>query len=158
MIALSTASLVGFAQSPVKFGIGVDAQFPIGDFGDVSSFGIGGSVQANYTLDPTLDLTLQAGYINFNGKDIPNTNLKFDNSGVIPVLAGIEYNFTPQVFASGQLGAGFGTEKNSNTSFVYAPGIGYKFTPNFNLLLKYTGYSAKSTTSSTVGVRLGYTF
>ncbi|WP_255154742.1 outer membrane beta-barrel protein [Ferruginibacter sp. HRS2-29] len=156
---IAIASLGASAQSNLKFGIGVDGQLPIGDFNDAYKIGFGGSVKANYSLDATLDLTLSAGYISFSGKDIPNTNLKYANFDMIPVLAGIEYNFgASKVYASAQLGAGFGTKSGSKTAFAYAPGVGYKFTPNLDLLLKYTGYSYKGGTNSTVGLRLGYTF
>ncbi len=159
VVALTAASFAGFAQnSNVKFGIGLETAFPLGTFGDAYSFGIGGSAQANFVLDPTLDLTLQAGYISFQGKTV--NGFKFPSIGYVPLLGGIEYKFTPQVFGSAQLGVTFATGNGaSGTAFTYAPGIGYKFTENFNALLKYTGYSAKGGSSSnTVGVRLGYTF
>ena len=85
--------------------------------------------------------------------------------GLIPVLAGIKYSFTPQVYASAQLGVSFSTEKDGGSNFTYAPGIGYKFSENFDILAKYTGYSvkssgsgSKSTSLNTGGIRLAYTF
>jgi hypothetical protein len=158
---IAIASLGASAQTNVKFGIGIDGQFPIGDFGDRSSFGVGGSAKANFVLDANLDATISAGYINFSGKDYTIGGVTFDggNSGIVPVLAGIEYRFgTSMVYGSAQVGAGFGTESGAKTAFVYAPGVGYKFTPSLDLLVKYTGYSFKGGTSSTIGLRLGYTF
>jgi hypothetical protein len=159
IMALTAASVAGYSQnSNVKFGVGLEAAFPLGNFGDAYSFGIGGSAQANFVLDPTLDLTLQAGYISFQGKTV--NGYKSPTIGYVPVLGGIEYKFTPQVFGSAQLGATFLTGNGaSGTAFTYSPGIGYKFTDNFNVLLKYTGYSEKnSDNTGTIGLRLGYTF
>lgn len=156
--ALTAASFGVQAQdtSPLKFSLGVEAALPIGDFADVSSFGIGGTVQADYMAAESLALTLNAGYISFSGKTI--LGQKLDASGFIPVLAGIKYYFTPQLYGSGQLGVTFGDEKGAGSIFTYAPGLGYKFSENFDGLIKYTGYSQSGGSISTVGVRLAYTF
>ncbi len=163
MAAFFTAVTMGaFAQSeksqPLHFSVGLEAALPFGDYGDVYSFGIGGSVQGNYWLDETLALTLNAGYMNYSGKTV--NGYKYASTGMVPVLAGIEYNFTPNVFASGQLGLTFGTEKGAGSNFTYAPGVGYRFSPNFSALLKYTGMSVKGGGSSfsAAGLRVAYTF
>ena len=176
-LAVIAATLSASAQtktsvSPVKVSLGVDAVAPFGDFAKSSSFGIGGSLQGDYNVDPTLALTLSAGYIDFLGKSqtytnpgVGNVTVKNPDFGLIPVLAGIKYSFTPQVYASAQLGVAFSTKKNGGSNFTYAPGIGYKFSDNFDILAKYTGYSVKNsgtgtknTSLNTAGVRLAYTF
>jgi hypothetical protein len=142
------------ATSKLKFSVGVEAAAPIGDFGDFSSFGIGGTAQADYWVAPELALTLQSGYIKFLEKNSNGLEL-----GIIPVMAGIKYNFTPQLYGSAQLGTGIFTGGgNSESTFSYAPGIGYKFSDHVDALLKYTGYTKDSETSSTVGLRVAYTF
>ncbi|MEJ7609984.1 MAG: outer membrane beta-barrel protein [Ferruginibacter sp.] len=160
------------AVKKFRFGVGVEAALPIGDFQEIAGFGIGGSVQGDYNVDPSLAITLNAGYISFSGKDVTinvagvNFTTKYPNTGLVPVLAGIQYKFTPQFFASAQLGIAFSTEEDGGSNFTYAPGIGYKFTPNFDALLKYTGYSVKSSGTSggsasalnTIGLRVAYTF
>ncbi len=157
--------------SGLKFSLGLEAALPIGDFNKTSSFGIGGSVQGDYWIDPTLAITLNAGYINFSGKDysivIPGfgtTTVKGADFGLIPVLGGIKYKFTPELYGSAQLGVSLSTEKNGGSNFTYAPGIGYYFSPNFDALLKYTGYSVKgsggtgNSALNTIGLRIAYTF
>ncbi len=167
-VAIVAAAFGASAQkndaSKLKFSVGVEAAAPIGDFGDASSFGIGGSVQGDYWVAPELAITLNAGYINFIGKDqkfaVPGGTItvKGADFGLIPVLAGIKYNFTPQLYGSAQIGAAFSTESNGGTLLNYAPGVGYKFSDHVDALLKYTGYSKDSHTSSAVGVRVAYTF
>lgn len=157
-LAIVAAAFGANAQSndgsKLKFSIGVEAAAPIGDFGDISSFGIGGTAQADYWVAPELALTLQSGYIKFMEKD--NNGLKL---GVIPVMAGIKYNFTPQFYGSAQLGTGIFTGGGESTStFSYAPGLGYKFSDNLDALLKYTGYSKDGSSLNTIGVRVAYTF
>ena len=182
--ALAVASFAVNAQdaSPIKFSVGADLALPVGDFidndafevkfNDVYSWGAGLSLQGTYAVDESLGLTLNLGYLNYFGKDYEGE--KAESLGVIPVLAGIEYNFTPQVFASAQLGYSFYTGKFLSDSdlkmngFTYAPGIGFRFTPNFSALLKYQGASVKIKEDggdeslkgnlNHIGLRLAYTF
>jgi hypothetical protein len=156
--ALTATSFAVQAQDtkPLKFSIGLEAALPVGDFADVSSFGIGGSLQGDYSVAEKLALTLNAGYISFSGKTV--NGFKYGSSGFIPVLAGFKYDLTPQLYASAQLGVTFSDEKNSGSVFTYAPGLGYKFSENVDALLKYTGYSKDGNSLSTVGLRIAYTF
>lgn len=163
--AFTAISFLGQAQddasNPLKFSIGVEAALPLGTFGDAYSFGIGGSVQGDYSIAESLDLTLNAGYISFSGKTEQiggGISFKYPTIGYIPVLAGIKYHFSEQLYGSAQLGATFTDQKGSGSAFTYAPGIGFKFTPNVDALLKYTGYSSDGSSSNTIGLRLAYTF
>lgn len=153
---LALVSFGAFAQDekPLKFSLGADVALPMGDFGKASSLGIGGSAQANYNLDESLALTLNAGYMNYTYK----SSVGGGSAGIVPVLAGIEYNFTPQVFGSGQLGMSFSTTSGGGSSFTYAPGVGFRFGENFSALLKYQAWSKSSVTSSQIGLRLAYSF
>ncbi len=156
--ALTAASFAGKAQDeaqPLAFSIGLEAALPMGNLADYVSFGIGGSAQVDYTIAPTLALTLNAGYIHMSAKDdFPGLS----SVGYIPVMGGIKYAFTEQLYGSAQLGATFYSKSGGGTSFTYAPGIGYKFSPNFDILLKYTGWSQKDVEESALGLRLAYTF
>ena len=156
--ALAVASFAVKAQDekPLKFSVGAEVHLPIGDMGDAYSVGFGGTVQADYALDEQLALTLNTGYLNFSGKKIGG--FKVPSAGLVPVLAGIKYTFAGNVYGSAQLGASFGTEKGQGTAFTYAPGVGYKFSPNFDALLKYTGWSNDGSNTSAIGVRIAYTF
>lgn len=160
---LSLASFVGFAQEkPLTFGIGVEAAMPLGDWKDVQGFGIGGTLQGNYWLDESLALTLNSGYKHYSGKDYTVLGQTFEGPslGVIPILGGIEYNFTDQIFASAQLGVSMFKAKGADegtSAFTYAPGIGIRF-GNASLLLKYTGYSKDNVTNNDLGARLAFNF
>lgn len=179
-LAVITASLSAQAQTPAKssstankpfrFSIGLETAVPVGELSDAYSFGIGGSGEGIYQVDPSLGLTLNAGYIYYNGKDyeykIGNVvyTVKDQAQAVIPIMAGIKYNFTPKFFGSAQLGTGiFLSDKDvanskSTATFAYAPGIGYKFSENFDALLKYQSFSKNSVNTGFLGLRLAYTF
>lgn len=140
----------------LKFSVGLEAALPVGDLKTGYSFGIGGSVQADYKLAENFAVTLNAGYLNFIGKTV--FGLKIPSTGLIPILAGGKYHFTESIYGSAQLGLTFSTEKNGGSAFTYAPGIGYNVSPNFDLLLKYQASSKNGSTSSFLGLRAAYSF
>lgn len=140
--------------TPLKVSIGIDGVAPFGDLAKITPFGIGGSIEGDYNVDPSLALTVNAGYVKFLQKN--NNNLKL---GIIPILAGIKYYFSPEFYSSAQLGVGIFTGNGTSSSaFAYAPGIGYKFSDNFDAGVKYQAYSKNSSTTNTASLRLAYTF
>lgn len=147
-------------STPINFSIGLEASLPIGDFADLYGFGIGGSLQGEYKPSDDLGLTLNAGYINYSGKKITFGGVTIDagNFGIVPVLAGVKYYFSPKVYGHGQLGAGFGTSSGAGTSFAYTPGVGFILSKNIDLLVKYVAYSKNKETLSSIGARLAYNF
>ena len=155
--AITVTSFAVQAQDeaqPIAFSIGLEAALPMGNLSDIASFGIGGSAQVDYTIAPTLALTLNAGYISMSFKD----EIGGGSLGYIPVLGGIKYAFSEQLYGSAQLGATFYSKSGGGTSFTYAPGLGYRFSPNFDAMLKYTGWSQKDVEESALGLRIAYTF
>ncbi|MEO6454752.1 MAG: outer membrane beta-barrel protein [Ginsengibacter sp.] len=154
VIMITATSLQAQSKKPT-FSIGVDAGIPIGKAGDVYSFIIGGSLQGEYKVASELGLTLSAGYQSWQVKK----NFGGGSNGLVPVLAGIKYYFTPMVYGSGQLGISLSTESGGGSSFTYAPGIGFLISKNVDVLAKYTGLSVKGGGSlNEVGVRLAYNF
>jgi opacity protein-like surface antigen len=177
LAATSFAVKAQDAAQPIKFSLGADVGLPVGDFitsdakfSDGYSLGLGASLQGTYALDPSLGATLNIGFMSYLPKTVDGE--KAESLTAIPILAGIEYNFTPQVFASAQLGysiySGKFLKDNDLTlgGFTYAPGIGYRFSDNFSALLKYQGASVKlkgsgekiSGNLSQIGLRIAYTF
>jgi hypothetical protein len=167
-IAIIGISITALAQKQkeddlqmLKFSVGAEAALPLGDFGKAYTFGIGGTAQADYKVGDDLALNLNAGYISFQPKSITlfGVTSKGKAVGYIPILAGIRYYFTDEVFALAQLGITIATASGTSSSlFTYAPGVGYKFSEYVDAAVKYTGYSKNSVNSSTVGVRVAYTF
>ena len=157
-LTIATCSLKAQDKSssanPNIFSIGLEAALPIGTFGNVYSFGIGGSVQGEHKLGSTAGLTLNVGYINYSVK----SGYGGGSAGIIPVMAGAKYYFTPMVYGHAQLGAAFSASKGGGTSFTYSPGIGFMLGKNFDALIKFVGFSANGSTSNTVGARLAYDF
>ena len=163
ILALTAGSFAANAQNesadvkPFHISLGVDAGLPVGDWSDFYSFAIGGSLKGAYSVADELAITLSAGYLNLSGKTF--SGVKVPSTGLIPVLAGIKYNFTPKVFATAELGSSFGTEKGSGSIFTYAPGIGFNLSDHIDANVRYIGFSEKGgVSSSLIGLRLAYTF
>ncbi len=159
--AFSGAKAQDAAMSGPKLGIGAEFAFPMGDFGDVSKFGVGGSLQYQHPIANKLNVTGSAGYLNFQGKDIEGTGLKFANTGFIPVKAGLRYFLAENIFVAGELGAAFGTSDGAGTAFAYSPGVGVEFPvadkSTLELSGRYEGWSNNGTLSF-IGLRLAWNF
>ncbi|WP_316813276.1 hypothetical protein [Pedobacter heparinus] len=147
-----------------KLSVGAEFAFPMGDFGDAADFGFGGSLQYQHPVAANLLVTGSAGYTSFKFKDIDfgGVTIKGGNAGYIPVKAGARYYFGENFFAAGELGAAFSTEDGGSTAFVYTPGIGVDFPVadkgSIELGARYEAWSADSSTSGFIGLRLAYNF
>ncbi|WP_256007359.1 hypothetical protein [Pedobacter deserti] len=151
------------AMSGPKLGVGVEFGFPMGDFGDVSDFGVGGSLLYQHPIANKLNFTANAGYLSFTGKEVTVAGVTFkpDASGFIPVKAGLRYFLAENIFVNGELGAVFGTQDGAGTAFAYSPGIGVEFPvadkSTLELSGRYEGWSNDGTLSF-VGLRLAWNF
>lgn len=147
-----------------KLSLGADFAFPMGDFGDATDFGFGGSLQYQHPVAENLLVTGSAGYLNFKGKDYTamGVTYKGGNSGAIPIKAGARYYFGENFFAAGELGAAIPTKDGGKTAFVYAPGIGVDFPVSdkgsVELGARYEAWSANSATSGFIGLRAAFNF
>ncbi len=137
----------------VSISLGGEISLPLGLFGDVYSFGVGASAQGNFRIGNNKALTLNAGYINYFIKAIYGKG----NQGYLPVLGGIEFNFSPMIFGSLQSGFTFFSD-GGGRAFTYSPGVGFRISSKFSALLKYVGQSRSAINSSSVGIRGAYIF
>ena len=164
IFTFSTVKAQDAAMSGPKLGIGVEFGFPMGDFGDVSKFGVGGSLTYQHPIADKLNLTGNAGYLSFQGKDyeLLGTTVKGGNFGYVPVKAGLRYFLAENIYVGGELGAVFATgDGASGTAFAYAPGVGVEFPvadkSTIELGGRYEGWSNDGTLSF-IGVRLAWNF
>ena len=98
--ALLIVTLPSFGQGTWAVGFSGGGGVPIGDFSNVSNFGIGGHAWAAYNADPNFAVTVKSGYLRFSGKDFNIsiqgvTGTTKTNFGVIPILVGGRYYFMP---------------------------------------------------------------
>jgi opacity protein-like surface antigen len=151
------------AMTGPKLGIGAEFAFPMGDFGDGYKLGYGGSLTYQHPIASNLNLTGNAGYLDFTGKEVSVMGVTFKNPsiGFIPVKAGLRYFLAENIFVNGELGAVFSTKSGVGTAFAYSPGIGVEFPvadkSTIELGGRYEGWSNNGT-SSFIGLRLAYNF
>jgi Outer membrane protein beta-barrel domain len=157
--AQSQAKTGGF-----KFGVGVDLALPTGNFGTVTSFGIGGQVQGEYMLADNISGIASVGYQSFIGKSFPDGaggTFKY-SYGLIPILVGARFYPSEQFFVGAQIGVGLlhasfqGISANSS-GFDYLPQVGYVAGP-LQFTLGYNGVSASGGTFGSLQLSAVYTF
>ena len=166
LTVLCGLSIGAFAQSSDntgKWNIGLDAGLPLGSLKNAYSSALGLSVKYEHPVATSTFVTLSAGYQRFffdgDVKDaLKAVGIDKSGVGVIPVKAGLKYYFSEGFFGEAQAGAAFSTESNGNTSFVYAPGIGYTFAGGFEAGVRYEGYSSDGNNQGMAALRVGFRF
>jgi len=155
------ASFMGAYAQPAegfKFGAGVRASLPIGDFSDTHSFGIGAELQGEYGISDMISAVATTGYSSFFGKKISGTDVKFDNVGYVPILVGARVYPSTNFFIGAQLGYGLLTGNgDSEGAFNYQPQVGYN-AETFQIALNYNGLSKSGSTISHLGLTAIYKF
>lgn len=141
------------AGSKVKFSVGADLGIPVGNLSPFASFAYGGDLQVDYMASEKFCVNLSIGYLGFSSKSGVGTI-----KGIIPILAGGRYWFSPKVYGSAQFGFSLATASGGGSAFTYAPGVGFKVAENIDILAKYQSATKNGGETSYVGIRAAYTF
>lgn len=149
--SLAFAQGTPWPQGSWVLGAGIEGAVPVGDFNNVTSFGIGGMATGGYIIDPNAMLYARVGYLHFSGKDY--TYETFDpitfqvitatantSYSIVPILVGGRYYFMPpgdlRVYGAGEVGlyslsasasSGSSSVSASSTKFGIAPTLGMQF-------------------------------
>jgi hypothetical protein len=150
----SAQSSSGDSQA-VRLGVGVSAGLPTNDNFNIA---LGGDLRLQKDFFSNISGTLSAGYTNFSVKDEAKSFLGYDSRGYIPVKAGIKIFPVERFYISGEVGAGFGTDKGQGTALVYAPGIGLGFNNGVDLGVRYEGFAQDGDNLGQVALRVAYGF
>ena len=141
-------------EKPFKIGAGALIGLPVGDASTYTSLAFGIDVLGEYAVAPSFGFTLSAGYVDFAKK----SGYSGFKTGLIPILIGGKYYFSDMLYGSAQVGLSLSTESGAGSAFTFAPGIGYKISKNFDLLLKYQSASKNGGNMAFFGVRAGLSF
>ncbi|HXS55975.1 MAG TPA: hypothetical protein VN726_07605 [Hanamia sp.] len=135
--------------------IAINPSMPIGHFNTYSGFGLGGYLGWEYKTSGSFGITLNAGYIDYFGK---NTNgIKYSDFNYIPLLAGVKFYFGGgNFYLHPEAGAGFGTS-GLGTSFWYGAGLGDRLSKTIDLELKYVGWHQNLISNGSGGSTYGNT-
>lgn len=134
-----------------SLGVEADGMLPMGDFSDVSEFGVGGTVYLAHGIAPGLSITGRSGFLYFGGKEYAfavgtTTGTAKVNITMIPILAGLKYFFTQgdsRVYGAAEAGlymmsgsgdftptgggAGASFDVDSESKFGVSPSLGVQF-------------------------------
>ncbi|WP_316788156.1 hypothetical protein [Pedobacter frigoris] len=146
-----TTSVNAQDSKALRLGIGLNAGLPTTK---AYSFVIGGDLRLQKDFSSNISGLLSAGYNSWSLKD----SYGGGSVGMIPVKAGAKIFFAESAYVSGELGAGFGTESNSSTAFLWAPGVGYGWDNGLDLGLRYEGAEFKGGSIGQVALRIAYGF
>jgi hypothetical protein len=140
-------------EKQFKIGAGALLGLPVGDVSGFTSLAYGIDIMGEYAVAPSVALTLSFGYLDFAVK----SGYSGSKMGSVPLLAGAKYHFSDQLYGSFQAGLSIGTASNSFSEFTFAPGVGYKISNKFDLMLKYQS-ALKGWGTSFLGIRAGINF
>lgn len=122
----------------------------------------GGDLQVDIPATTGLKITISGGYENFAYKVPTLAGDVKGHSSFIPLLGGVKFNLSSQLYGHAQLGYSVSTLKGGKGAFTYAPSLGYLLSKNLDLSAKYFGLSFSSNgasgTLSAIVARLAYTF
>ena len=159
-ITFTVISLSAAAQdrSNFRFSVGAELGIPTGGFSNSHSLGIGGTAQAEISLQENLMGTATAGFLVFKGKSIPGlSNANYPDQAIIPVRIGVKYFLTTGIYGAFQTGVGF-LNNDGGTAFAYSPQIGYEFesknSKSFDVSVKYDGYAKSGGSIGYFGIRV----
>lgn len=163
------AGFAAFAQKGNnQISAGVDLGLPIGNFGESSKLGIGGTAKGMYGIGTAGQIELTVGYTSFGAKE--SSSAMKASIGIIPVFAGYRHHIN-QFYLEPQLGlsiirskasvdiGGMGSYSGSSstTAFGWAVGAGYVF-DSFDLSIRYQSASKEGGSLGFFGLRFGYNF
>jgi hypothetical protein len=135
--------------------VGPTLTIPIGNLGDIADLGVGVIAGMDYAYDRRVTLTAHSGYIWYSGKG--NWNV-----WEVPLLAGVHFHFTPNVYWGAEAGAhilhrDIGAFDHTDTKLSLVPMVGYQKSMG-TTMLDLNGEVGILEDGSYVGARLGFMF
>ncbi|WP_244228282.1 hypothetical protein [Mucilaginibacter kameinonensis] len=178
--ALFGASLGAKAQTKttrpsdgIKLSVGVETGLGLGNFKDTHKANLGASAQADLPVAQQFYLNVNAGYVNFFGKDnVLGTGYSAPDIHVLPVMAGLKFFPIENLYIQADAGAAFALNKSTvnysnSAAFLYVPQVGYQFSIGGKSFIdagvRYEGTSSFDGNSAygkinQIGLRVAYGF
>lgn len=151
VIVLFTAMQVKAQSNPLRIGFGIS---PGVAPKDPTGFVFGGDIRLQQRMGNSISWILTGGYTHFFEAETDG-GTKVRGYGFVPLKAGLKIFPSRNLYLAGEVGVGFGTDKDFGTSFVYAPAIGLAFAKGFDISLRYEDFT-KHEHAKQVALRLAY--
>jgi hypothetical protein len=134
LLLLSAIVVSTMTLSAQEANIGLSGALPIGDVGDITTFGL--NLDANYLWEVSeqFDLGVAAGYHYYFGEDI--------DFGFLPIAAAARFNASEDFTIGADVGYALGINPDGNDGgFYYAPKIQYSVSEALDIVFAYKGVS-----------------
>ena len=150
---------------PLRFGIGLEGLFPVGNTAQAINPGLGLTPRLQYTLSDKVALTFTSGIYHFFPKTInysasgafPGFTTQ-NKSDIIPVKVGAKIFVHPNFYLSGEVGAAFEVADGGGpVHFLASPGIGYA-NKKWDIGARYENFSGNGYSDGIVALRVAYGF
>ena len=161
-------------EKDVILSIGINGGAGTGKFNDTHKWGLGGSFQADIPVSGKWYATINAGYLNFFGKEIAKNNNHYSvtDAQFLPVKAGIKYFPLGMFYVQGEAGISIALNKSNldysrTVAFVYAGLVGARLPLGENNNLDIGAFyertskfkeGAKDSKVNYYGLRIAYPF
>lgn len=132
--------------------LGVTLALPVGDLGDVSSFGAGLDFAYLYTVADSFQIGAATGYQHYFLK----SDLEGDDAQFIPLAAAARFDLDGLFFGA-DLGYALGLNDGNDGGFYYRPKVGYSL-GNISVIGSYIGISSDGASLSSIGLGVEFGF
>jgi|SRR5690606_34979859 len=129
VLLIAALAVFGFGISNAQeagFKAGIVGALPMGDLGDISSFGIGLDAAYLWEVGDGFLAGAATGYHHFMGKDVDygfgSVKLNF---AYIPVAGAARYSVSDEFFVGADLGLALAQGDFDGSGFYYRPKVGY---------------------------------
>jgi hypothetical protein len=144
LLLLSAIVVSTMTLSAQEANIGLSGALPIGDVGDITTFGL--NLDANYLWEVSeqFDLGVAAGYHYYFGEDIdtPFGTFEAEDFGFLPIAAAARFNASEDFTIGADVGYALGINPDGNDGgFYYAPKIQYSVSEALDIVFAYKGVS-----------------
>src|SRR5476651_1778021 len=96
------------SSNGIIYSVGVESGISSGNFNSAYRWNIGGSLQADIPVASQFYATVNAGYLNFNGKNnIEGSGVSAPNIRLLPAMAGLKYFPINVFYIQADAGAAF---------------------------------------------------
>ena len=146
LLAVNTTGLKAQStdmEKPLGVRLGVGVSGGVAAKGSPFEYGFGADARLQFDLSKELSLTATGGYTRLMAKDNSGEDYDF-----IPAKGGIKVFPIGNMYALGEIGAGFGIKEDSKTSLIWSGGIGYAWNNGLDISARYEGYSQDSASST----------
>jgi hypothetical protein len=136
---------LGFARAQGVFKAGAVVAFPVGDAGDLSSFGLGADLYYMFGHeDAWLNFGPTVGFRNYFGKDyeVGNISISADDAQFLPLAGAFRAKFMGLVNWGTDIGYAVGINDGNDGGFYFRPIVGLDIADAIEVNVSYENISA----------------